>query len=255
VAEPEAHAAEAPLADIVAEAERILSAAEARGVLVRLIGGLAVQIQVEAMPPALARPYGDIDMATIRREGRAVADLLTGLGYEAARQFNALNGDRRLLFHDRPNARKLDVFVESFHLSHSIPITERIQLEPRTIPLAELMLTKLQVYELTDKDVRDMAALLVSFPVGDQDGGAINADVIAALTADDWGLWRTSTLNLERVREGVGGLGLDPSEQQLVLDRLDALSARIEETPKSRRWRLRARVGERRRWYEVPDEV
>jgi hypothetical protein len=111
------------------------------------------------------------------------------------------------------------------------------------------------VVEFTGKDMRDTLALLVRHDVGDRDGETINGDVIAALTAEDWGLWRTTELNLERLREGLGTVGLDEPDRQLVLDRIDRLWERIEAEPKSKRWRLRARVGDRKRWYQVPDEV
>jgi hypothetical protein len=244
-----------PLADIVAEAERVLDAADAQGVVLRLIGGLAIHEHAHPMPAALARTYGDIDTATVKGQNRPVTDLLTGLGYEAARQFNALHGASRMLFNDPVNERKLDVFVDGFELNHSIPITARIDVEQRTIPLAELLLTKLQVVEFTDKDMRDTLALLAGHEVGESDAETINGDVVAALTADDWGLWRTMQLNLERLRDGAGTVGLDELDRQHVLQRIDSLGDRIEREPKSRRWRLRARVGDRKRWYQVPDEV
>ena len=255
MAEPGIEPTGAPLADIVAEAERLLDAAEAQGVPLRLIGGVAVKLHTPAMSPALARTYGDIDTATVKGQNRPLTELMTGLGYEAARQFNALHGATRMLFHDRPNERKLDVFVDGFDLNHSIPITARIDVEQRTIPLAELLLTKLQVVEFTDKDMRDTVALLVGHEVGEHDGETINAALIAALTADDWGLWRTTQLNLERLRDGVGALDLPEGDRQLALARVDSLWKRIEDEPKSRRWRLRSRVGDRKRWYQVPDEV
>jgi hypothetical protein len=191
----------------------------------------------------------------VKGQNRPVADLLTALGYEPARQFNALHGATRMLFHDRRNDRKLDVFVDGFELNHAVPITARIDAEQRTIPLAELLLTKLQVVEFTDKDMRDTLALLVRHDVGESDGETINGRVVAALTAEDWGLWRTTELNLERLREGLGTAGLDEPDRQLVLARIDALWERIEAEPKSKRWRMRARVGDRKRWYQVPDEV
>jgi hypothetical protein len=255
MADPGVEVTGAPVEDIVAEAERVLAAAQAQGVVLRLIGGLAVHMRAHPMPPALVREYGDIDAATVKGQNRGVTDLLTSLGYEAARQFNALNGSTRMLFHDRPNERKLDVFVDGFELNHSVPITARIDVEQRTIPLAELLLTKLQVVEFTDKDRRDTVALFVAHEVGPSDGETINGDVIAALTAEDWGLWRTTELNLERLRDGLGTIGLDEPDRQLVLRRIDALWERIEAEPKSKRWRLRARVGDRKRWYQVPDEV
>jgi hypothetical protein len=181
--------------------------------------------------------------------------LLTDLGYEPARQFNALQGETRLLFQDRGNDRKLDVFVGQFELNHAIPITRRIDVEPVTIPLAELLLTKLQVVEYTDKDMRDTIALLLDHEVSDHDGDAINGEVVAALTAEDWGLWRTTEINLERIRTGLRDVGLDPADEQIVRERVDAVWQRIEGREKSRRWRLRAKVGERKRWYAVPDEV
>jgi hypothetical protein len=255
VADPGIETTGVPLADIVAEAERVISAAESDGVVLRLIGGLAILFHSKAMPPALSREYGDIDVATVKSQTRPVTDLMTELAYEPARQFNALQGASRMLFHDRANDRKLDVFVDGFELNHSIPITARIDVERRTIPLAELLLTKLQVVEFTDKDMRDAVALLFEHEVGDHDGETINAAVIAALTADDWGLWRTTQLNLDRLREGIGTVGLDAPDQERVLGRIDALWEQIERESKSRRWRLRARVGDRKRWYQVPDEV
>ena len=255
MADPAAGMNGAPLEDIVAEADRIMAAAEAQGVLLRLIGGLAVHVHAHPMPPALTRSYGDIDTATVKGQNRAVTDLLTGLGYEAAQQFNALQGSARMLFHDRTNDRKLDVFVDGFELNHAVPITARIDVEQRTIPLAELLLTKLQVVEFTDKDMRDTLALLVGHDVGPGDGETINSDVVAALTAEDWGLWRTTELNLERLREGIGTFGLDDEDQQVALDRIARLWERIEVEPKSKRWRMRARIGDRKRWYQVPDEV
>jgi hypothetical protein len=244
-----------PLADIVAEASRLLDAAHADGVPIRLIGGLAIYMHTEEIPPSLQRSYDDIDIATPKGASRRVGDFFAKLGYEPAREFNALQGDRRLLFYDRANERKLDVFVGSFEMCHTIPITGRIELDDRTIPLAELLLTKLQVVELNNKDLRDIATLLNTHEVAGDDGDAINGDFIASLTADDWGLWRTVKLNLERIRDQIGSLSLDADAQARIVEGADALWQRIEQEPKSRKWRVRDRVGDRKRWYEVPDEV
>jgi hypothetical protein len=242
-------------AEIAVEAERILDAAHEAGVPLRLMGGLAVYAHSEEIPEPLRRSYDDIDLATTKKAGRRTSELLVGLGYEPAKEFNALQGDKRLLFRDPANERKLDVFVESFVMCHTIPITGRLELDERTIPLAELLLTKLQVVELTDKDVRDIATLLNEHDVGNADDDTINGDFIASLTADDWGLWRTLKLNLERVHDQIEGLSLDAEAKARVVSRADALWERIEQEPKSRKWRVRDRVGDRKRWYEVPDEV
>jgi hypothetical protein len=244
-----------PLADIVAEAERLLDAARSNDVPIKLIGGLAVYFHTEEIPRPLSRSYEDIDVATTKGASRSAGQLFSDLGYEPSREFNALNGSRRLLYFDPHNERKLDVFVDTFELCHTIPITGRFALDQHTIPLAELLLTKLQVVELTKKDLHDIATLLHQHAVDAHDDDAINADFIAELTADDWGLWRTVKLNVERVHEQVDSLALDPAAKERVLERTDALWERIEREPKSRKWRMRDRVGDRKRWYELPDEV
>jgi hypothetical protein len=244
-----------PLQEIAEEARRVLSAAAERDLPVRLIGGLAVYFHADPLHPALERPYKDIDLATVKGQGRRVAELMTALGYEPAKEFNALNGARRLLFYDVPNQRQVDVFVGSFEMCHAIPISERIAIEPHTIPLAELLLTKLQVVELNEKDLTDIVALLHHHEVEDHDQDAINAAFIAGLTAEDWGLWRTSKLNLERVRDQAASVGLSDPEHERVLEKVEVLWSRIEAEPKSKRWKLRDRVGDRKRWYETPDEV
>jgi hypothetical protein len=250
-----AEPAATPLADIVAEAERLLAAARSNDVPIRLLGGLAVHFHSEPIPALLRRSYGDIDVAVTKSASRCASELLAALGYEPSKEFNALHGSRRMLFYDGQNERKLDVFVDTFELCHTIPITGRLEVEQQTIPLAELLLTKLQVVELTEKDLLDIVTLLNHHDVGPRDDDVINSDFIAGLTADDWGLWRTIKLNVERISDQIGSLPLDADARDRVLARVQALWERIEHEPRSRKWRLRDRVGDRKRWYEIPDEA
>jgi Uncharacterised nucleotidyltransferase len=242
-----------PLADILAEGERIASAAAAQGVPVRLLGGVA--IGMHGVHPALARRYGDIDLATTRRGGRGTLELLEGLGYTPNERFNALNGSTRLVVYDEPNRRQIDVFVGEFSMCHSLPIADRLELDARTVPLAELLLTKLQIVQLNAKDVADIHALVLAHDVGERDADEINGGFIAGLLARDWGLWRTTRGSLETARETLAETALSPAEQALVAERLERLWARVEAEPKSMRWRTRARVGDRVRWYEEPEEI
>jgi hypothetical protein len=243
------------LPEIVDEGRRVLERAEAEGVTLRLLGGVAVLLR---SPNGLAEPfrraYHDLDFATSRDSAKECTSLLRELGYEPHVPFNALHGSERLLFLDEQHGRKADVFVGRFRMSHVIPLEGRLALEPLTVPLAELLLTKLQIAELNEKDVRDSVALLLGHPVEDEDGEAVNAVRIAELLSDDWGLWRTITGNLAVCRDHLGSYGLEEGETRLVAERIEALTARIEAEPKSRSWRLRARIGERKRWYETPEE-
>jgi hypothetical protein len=243
-------------ADVVAEARRVLDAAEAHAVPLRVIGGVAVALAAGA-GRVLPRDCKDIDFVTRRGAGPEVAGLLDDLGYTPNPRFNTLNGHRRLLYYDTAHDRQVDVFVGDFQMCHRLPVQERLLVGSDTLPPADLLLTKLQVFSLNEKDQRDVLTLLFHRPLGERDAeGEVNADYVAQLCARDWGLWRTCTLNLERIRGAIAGYDeLSPEQQQLLTARLDELRRRIDAAPKTARWRLRARVGERVRWYEEPEEV
>ncbi|HET8805441.1 MAG TPA: hypothetical protein VFM47_03135, partial [Gaiellales bacterium] len=118
-----------------------------------------------------------------------------------------------------------------------------------------LLLTKLQIVRLNEKDRNDAYALLLALEVGTTDDGAINAAWVARLCARDWGLYRTLQLNLEKLREGLSGAPLSDAERDLITQRLAAVETAMEDEPKGSKWKLRARVGDKVRWYEDPEEV
>jgi putative nucleotidyltransferase-like protein len=243
-------------ADIETEAARLLGLAEREGVPLRLLGGLAIKLRArEGLPAPFRRTYADIDFVTTKRASGTTQAFLSEAGYTPHKAFNALHGNERLLFFDEPNDRQVDVFVGAFSMSHKIPLEGRVELEPSTLPVADLLLTKLQIAELNEKDVRDALALFVTHPVGDEDGETLNAARVSALCACDWGLWRTISGNLETTREYVGRYELSEADKETACSRIDELLERMEREPKTRGWKLRARVGERKRWYEVPEEV
>ena len=241
-------------ADVVSEGQRLLRRADEQGIPLRLLGGVAIKLRAPAeLPAAFARSYADIDFVTAKKAGGAAAGLFRSEGYTPHVAFNALHGQERLLFFDEDHDRQVDVFVGAFSMCHRIPLEDRIQIDPVSIPLAELLLTKLQVIELNEKDVRDTLALLHDHPVGDEDGNTLNADRIAALCCADWGLCRTITQNLRDCREFAERY--EVPDREVLQQRLDTLLERIEAEPKTRAWRLRAKIGDRKRWYELPEEV
>ncbi|HEX2391844.1 MAG TPA: hypothetical protein VHI77_02885 [Solirubrobacterales bacterium] len=250
-----------PEPDLAAEALRLLASIEAAEIEARLIGGMAIRLLAgERFDPIFEREIADLDFFSVRGAGRRLGELLAGNGYEPDERFNALNGARRLLFLDPVHGRQVDVFVGSFEMCHTLPLAERIAVRPHTLPAAELLMTKLQIVELNEKDRGDTFALLLAHEVAEADldpagADAIDATRIAALTSRDWGLQRTFELNLQRLREAAPGLPLGEDRRAAIADRIDRLAATIETAPKSRRWKLRERVGERVRWYEEPEEV
>jgi Uncharacterised nucleotidyltransferase len=244
-------------ADVVEEAKRLLELAAAEGVPLRALGGVAIFLRApQPLPDALARTYGDVDFVTAKGSSAAAQSLLRAAGYEPHVAFNALHGTERLLFFDEENERQVDVFVGGFKMSHEVAVADRLELEPDTLPLAELLVTKLQIAELNEKDVRDALALFHAHPVEERDGDAINSARVAGLCSKDWGLWRTLTGNLEACRDDyLPRYDLPEEEKARVREEMDALLDRIEREKKSRGWKLRARIGERKRWYALPEEV
>lgn len=241
-------------ADVVAEGKRLLARSADKGVPLRLVGGVAISLRApSALPDAFTRSYADLDFATARASGGPASRFLRDEGYVPHVAFNALHGQERLLFFDEEHDRQIDVFVGAFRMCHKIPLDERLEVDAVSIPLAELLLTKLQVIELNEKDIRDTLALVHDHPVDDRDGDAVNASRVAELCAADWGLWRTITRNLLECRGYADAY--EVPDRATLDERLDTLLERIEHAPKSRAWRLRARIGERKRWYELPEEV
>jgi hypothetical protein len=252
--EPVAARAEEPLEVMVAEGRRLIDVATKQKLTVRLLGGVAVYLKAPPGGPLLPRAIGDIDLAVKRGSRGAVTDMLTDAGYLPDEMFNALQGARRLLFYGEADGRKLDVFIGEFSMCHVIPITERLERDPLTIPLAELLLTKLQIVELTERDQRDIYSLCYHHQVSNGDGSEIEGDYVAEVCAKDWGLWRTAKATIERCKTNVADYGLEPPAVNLIVERLDLLWAQIEAAPKTAKWRLRSRVGDRMRWYDEPEE-
>jgi hypothetical protein len=242
-----------PVGDVIAEAERIAAAANETHVPVKLVGGAAINLHSPSARQApLKRKYGDLDFVAASKQRVQVQKLFESLGYEGEARFNLLNGHQRLLYLDGTNGRQVDVFIDRMKMCHVIELAGRLNHQGPTLTPADLLLSKLQVYEVNMKDLVDTVALLLDHGIADHDDDAINARYLARLTADDWGLYRTLQLNTQRVRTAAKDLAVDGNRVNL---RLDELWTQIDGQTKSLKWKLRARVGDRVAWYELPEEV
>ncbi len=241
---------------LIGEAQALIDLAGEHGIVLRLVGGLAIRFLCPDLPPR-TREGQDLDLCSRRSTRRELSALLEGQGFEPDKMFNALNGDKQLYFANPGTGLTLDVLIEKLDMCHTLHFADRLERLPYTLDPIDLLLSKLQIVELNEKDVDDCLRLLVSFGFADSDAADVmDLRVFREIVGDDWGWWKTVTLNLERIghvldegeRPAIAGGRLDPRDQ------LSVLARTAEDAPKSRRWRLRAKIGERKRWYELPDE-
>lgn len=241
------------------ELKRIIKASDEAGILLRVIGSLAFQMHCPEygyLQEAMGRAYTDIDFAAYRKQTKEIKQLMTDLGYSENREVFIVSEGERSIF-DRPEIDlHVDVFYEKLDFCHVISWEDRLEVDSPTIPLAEMLLEKMQIVEINEKDVIDTIMLLLEHPLGDTDEETINIKRIAELCSTDWGLWRTTTMNLDKVRQLAHGYEQLKDEHKTHVEaQVAAALERIEEEPKSLAWRLRARVGDRVRWYKEVDEV
>ena len=234
----------------------VVASAAARSIPVRLLGGVAIWIRGSAAArAALGRQYPDIDLVAHKRQSRPLRALLEETGLEPERVFNATHGARRLLYHG-PGGWHVDVFLDIFEMSHTLDLGARLEAEPETLAAAELLLTKLQIAEINAKDLSDVAMLLWDHRPADGDGpGQLNLTRLAALCAADWGLYTTVTQNLGACSDLLGDLVTGAPDRDRIASRIVAIDAALRAAPKTMSWQLRAKVGRRKRWYQVPEEV
>ncbi len=245
-------------ADTYEAAVATVKAASREGIPLKLIGGQAVRYLTPTYPPRV-RNGQDMDFASVSSAKKQVMELLAALGFEGDRRFNIMHGHRQMYFQSLASGTAVDVVMDQLQMCHVLPFKDRISRMPGTLDVTDLLLSKLQVVEQNEKDVHDIVYLLAAFEVRDGDEpGTVGLARFGAVVAGDWGWWRTVTGNLDRVADLVRGdlarlvpLGAahDPVEQALTLRR------HADAAPKSLKWKLRARVGERVQWYELPEEV
>lgn len=246
----------------VAESKIIISAAEERGLHLRLLGALAV---IERCPGGIdilektQRILTDLDFMGYEREIRSIEAMFDELGYEVlgGRGVTMDVWVGRRIFHDPAGARRrVDVFLDRLDFCHPIDLTGRLELHDVTIPLTDILLEKLQIVEINEKDLKDLVVLFLEHPVADSHGPDVfDGAYVVDLLTKDWGFYYTVSLNLDRIRRYMQTIPeLAVGQRALVEERMDHLWAKVEAAPKGMKWKIRARVGPSRRWYNEVGE-
>jgi hypothetical protein len=243
------------------EATRLVGTAAEQSLLLRITGSVAVHLHCAQhnglMRQLGRRPFYDIDFWGRDRDHQRIDAFFAAEGYLADPVARGLRewGIKRQIFAHPETGIKIDVFMDALEMAHSIRFAERLELTDPCISLADLLLSKLQIHEMTANDLIDLTVLLGEHRIGTQQAGQIDLERILEVLCDDWGFWYSADLNLALLHESVQRPGLDPEVVGRVRMQVETLRAHLAEAPKSRRWRMRAKVGTRKRWYQQVEEV
>jgi hypothetical protein len=237
------------------EAKRIIEVAQQKKITLKLFGGVSFFFRCpSAKHRALQRNYVDIDFMGHAKQSKEIKQLFEDLGYVPRDRFNAMQGYRRLIFNDIEHQRRVDIFLDVFEMCHKFNFKDRLDVDPLTISLADMLTTKLQIVEINQKDLKDLGSMFMDHDVGNNDASEmINGAYLAKLCADDWGIHKTFVMNLDRLVTTMDEYGLAEGERKVVDERAMKLKKMIEDAPKSFKWKMRARVGEKVQWYELPE--
>jgi hypothetical protein len=240
----------------VAEALRIVDDAEQEGITLRILGSLAYRIHCPENLELFAkmeRALTDIDFAAEKRQSKQIKGFLGGAGYVEDERMTVSTEGNRYYFEHPETKLGVDVFMNELFFCHRIPFDGRLRLDRPTIATADLLLEKMQIVELNLKDITDTMVLLLEHPIGTADDGpeTIDGAYIARLLQDDWGFYYTVTVNLDKVGRFLpDNRALDRDQAEVISGRLADMRRLIEDAPKSRRWRIRAKVGTKKQWYQ-----
>lgn len=241
------------------DALAIIEAAKQKGIEMRLMGATAIYYRCpgsENLNQSMNRTLTDLDFVTLSKYVSHIPDLFSHLAYDANERVNTMFGLTRQIYTAKQGGRHVDVFMDKLSFSHVIDLTHRLEIDPVTLTLADLLLEKMQIAKINEKDLKDTVILLLGHELSDKDGDTINTKYVAKLLSDDWGFYYTVTSNLKTTREYAEKLTLLSSEEKaIVMRKIDTLLSQIEKQGKSIKWRMRAKAGTRMPWYNETENV
>jgi hypothetical protein len=227
-----------------------------QGIPAKLIGGLAIALRCPGMAAyGLTRDYHDADICARSKDAKKMDAAMALIGLEPHKHFNAMNYGRQMMYSNPVTGLHVDVFLDVLRMCQELAFGSRLTVDDHpSLPAADLVLSKLQIVELTEKDKTDLLALLLDHELTPVADTGINVSRISSICAANWGWWQSSRITLEACRDAAGAR-LGPDARDLASGRIEALLTAIDEVPKSVKWKARARIGTRAKWYELPEET
>lgn len=238
---------------------KIIDSAKERGIPLRMMGCCAVKVHCPKWrkfhETVMNRYATDIDFVALSKHKGEIRQLLQEFGYGMIKLMRPIY--QRRIFEDEEGVH-VDVFFDKLDMCHVIDLRDRLQVDYPTIPLADLLLEKMQIVKINEKDIKDVSILLLEHEAGNSEGETVNTSYIAKLLAKDWGFYYTMTTNLKLIRDRFLDHYksiLSEEERTNLSTKITGLLDRIEREPKSMSWKIRARVGPKKKWYKEVEEV
>jgi hypothetical protein len=248
--------------DFAKEIRRIISMADERNIPLRILGGAAIRMHCpkhEFLYERLKRvPKHDMDFVTYAKFRPLTKQLFIDLGYEPyiSLMLTGATGRHRQIFNDKEGNKAIDVFLGKLEMCHVIDYSDRLDIDSPTVPVAELLLQKLQIAQTNEKDIQDTLILLREHEIGSTDKDEVNADYVAQVLSNEWGFNYTVSLNFKKIKEFLNKYpALTDEDKSVISGRIDKLQGTIDNAPKSLQWKLRAKIGPAKKWYNVVEEV
>ena len=246
------------LPDFGQEALRVVNEGEKTEILLRLLGATAIMVHCPKygyLFKSFGRSLTDLDFATYSKFRGKLEKFFVNLGYRSDRRTSYYFGQERHRYFDDVNARVVDIFFDKLNFCHPVLFNGRLELDSPTITLTDILLEKMQIVKINEKDIRDTIIMLREHPVRDNEEESVNASYVSKVLANDWGFYYTATTNLNNVKNFLDKYeALTQEDRQDISSKIGTLLKRIEDEPKSMKWRARAKIGTRRKWYtEVED--
>jgi hypothetical protein len=241
----------------MAERARELQAVLSRHhIAAKLIGGLAIALRCPGMGErGLSRDYHDIDVCAKSRDAKKMDAAMAELGLEPHKHFNAMNYGRQMMYSNPVTGLHVDVFLDVLRMCQELALTDRLAVDDHpSLPVADLALSKLQIVELTEKDKTDLLALLLEHDLTPGRETGLNVTRVTDICRSNWGWWQSSRITLDAC-QAQAARRLSPADSEVVTGRIQALLTALDEVPKSVKWKARAKVGTRTKWYELPEET
>jgi hypothetical protein len=236
---------------LISKAKSIIKIAAKEGVILRLIGGLAIRNHCEIIY-FCDRPYGDIDFVGLKGQENKIRAVFEALGWQEDRTVAQQSYGARLLFYKSTPENHIDIFLDTFDMDHKLNLRDRLELEEYTVTVSDLLITKLQIVKINEKDVRDIITMVKDLPLSDEDkSGQINVTYLAQLCSKDWGLYQDVLSNVDKCLYLIQYYKLSPTEKEKVVLAFKQIRERVVNMSKSLKWKFRAILGKRIAWHKT----